>query len=226
MMSRRASGRRQVLQELWLDGNKLELRGGVSWGEVLEQVETEHLATGRIIRTIAFDGDELDDFRSEEVVQRPLDQLSSVEVTTVGLEEFSRELVAGAPSHLDQVSVVLAQAVSFYRQDLPVEGAKQLHAALIGFDMLMKLVASISVVWQEELADIADNVGSVALNEDGLESLREALEGLVRCQEDGATEDLARAIEELIPRLAPWSALMVELERRLCVDAASAGSAS
>lgn len=201
------------MQELWLDGNKLELGASGSWGEVLDQLETEHLTSGRMIRTIAFDGNELDDFRSEAVVERPLGELSRVEVVSVDLEEFSRELVAGAPRHLDQVSGVLALAVTFYRQDLPVEGAKQLHAALTGFDMLMKLVASISVVWQEELADID---GSAALTDDALESLRGTLEGLVNCQENGATEELARAIEELIPRLEPWSALMVELEKRLC----------
>ena len=118
------------MQDSWLDGSRLELQESGSWAELLEDLESKHLETGRMIRSITLDGEELSDFRSAELVDKRVEELPRVDVVSVKLEDYSRELIGGAPRHLDQVSQVLGQAVSYYRQNLPSEGAKQLTPML------------------------------------------------------------------------------------------------
>ena len=159
----------------------------------------------------------LEDFRDEEVQERLVSELARIDVASVGVQEFSRELVAGAPKHLDQVAQVISQTVALYRQELPTEGAKQLHAALTGFDMLIQLVAAISELWHEELQDIG---GSDAMTPQALEALGGVLESVISCQENAEHLELARVLdEELLPRMQPWSVLLQELSRKIGADA-------
>lgn len=201
------------MHELWLDGNKVDVSGPETWGDLLERLESEHLGEDRIIRTIAFDGQEQDDFRSEAVVTRTVDRLARVDVESVGLRDFSRELLVDAPRHIDQVAQVLVNTVRFYRQNLPTDGAAQLHAALSGFDMLLQLVGTSVGIWTTELESIE---GSPAISEAALVALKEAFAQLVAAQERNDVDEIARLVEtELIPRMEPWSALFAELNLRL-----------
>ena len=211
------------MQELWLDGSKLQLSPPPSWGELLEKLEEEHLAAGRTIWTIAFDGEEQEDFRSEDQSRRATDELSRVDVVSIHIEDLSRQLVSSAPGHFQQVSDVLGQAVTLYRQKLPQEGASQLHAALAGFDMLIKLVSSVGVIWHEELSSLD---GAEAIKEESLGSLRDSLESLVAVQESGDGDEIARVVEQdLIPRITPWASLFEQLDRAIqAADAPASGS--
>jgi hypothetical protein len=192
------------LQEVWLDGEKLTLPPKRAFGELLTLLETQHLEDGRIIRSIAFDGQELEDFRSEEATSRAIDAGERVEVATIDWKQYLRETVEGAPRHVEQIGRVLAESISLYRQNLPAEGAKRLHSALIGIDVIMKLIASLASIGACDVERLPGGGDTK-----GLEFLGEVLTRIVRCQESGDSDGLARTLEnDLVPQLATWGAFL------------------
>ncbi len=213
------------MQEIWLDGNKIDVPDIPESGSIealLDDVESKHLRTGRMIRSVRLDGEELRELGGDALEEIDLGAHSRVDVESVELEDYTRELIERAPRHLEQVSHALANAVSLYRQNLPSEGAQKLHTALVGFDMLIKLVASVSLVWSVEVEDL---VQSKALERDSMQSLRDTLENVVSCQEQDDTDGLARLLdEELLPRLAPWQEFFHDLSHRLRGDASRGAS--
>ncbi len=201
------------MQELWMDGNQLEMRGEQTWNELLERLEEECFSAGGIVLSVVMDGEEIEDFRSEQALARPIHELTRVDVVSADIEAFSRELIADAPSHVDRVARVLANTVSYYRQDLPKEAAKQLHVALDGYDMLLKLVSSAANIWGEKVDTLPD---AAAMSESSLASLQQAFAALVAAQEKGELSEIARLVdEELIPSLQPWGSLFTDLNARI-----------
>jgi hypothetical protein len=211
------------LLELTLDGNKLTMDDVGCWGDALECLEAEHIDEGRIIRTIAFDGHELEDFRSPALASQSVEELERVDVVSVDWKEYLDGMVTGAPKHLGQVGLVVADSIRFYRQNLPREGARRLQTALAGLDVLFQLVASARALGGlpldllESPSDSPESSGPCeSSSEPRIAALGRVLEEVVGCQQNRDDARLATVLElEFLPELAKWSALFETwIERR------------
>ena len=203
------------MQEIMLDGHRLELPESATWSAVVHDVETNHLSPGRMILSVAIDGEELADYR-ESVSDEAFGESQRVEIQSVDISDYARQLVVQAPKHLEQVSLVLARSAALYRQKLPTDAAKSLHEALAGLDMLIQLLAAISAVFQVELKKLDE---SHAFDESALAAMRQTLESVVASQERGDNDALPDLLEkQLIPQLAPWGAFVGTLESKLGVQ--------
>jgi len=205
--------------ELTFNGRKLEYEPSVSWGELLELLESEHLGEGQIIRNIVLDGEESQDFRSPEMARKPLEELGRIDVVSVDWKSHVRDMVLGAPHHVNQVGLVLADAVAFYGQNLPREGALRLRSALLGIDVLMKLVGTLSALGVVDPNRVETSDGATT---DLAARFVSVLEEVVRCQEQDQNEELQQVLQDrLLPELATWGVVFARAGETLGGGASS-----
>ena len=206
------------MQQLWLDGRQLETNGVISWGDLLESLESKHLAEGHIIKSVSFNGEDLAEFRGVGIEQTRVDTIERVDISSVDVTDYIRELVAESSSHLDGIVRVLSDASILYRRQHESDGAARLHAALKGLDTLMQIVQTVTNLAGWDLQTFELSSGSAG---EGIDQLATVLEGVVRHQEQGDTSRLAATIEdELIPGLALWGSIIQEIQTRLTPSAA------
>ena len=134
------------MPQVLLDGATVAPEADVrSWGDLLNEIETAHLSHGRAVRAVRFDERAVESFRSPAVLATPLTGVQSVTIESMEAAAEARELLQGAPAHLDRMTRVLTDAIRLYHQNLPQQAAERLQSVLVGFDLLFCLIRSVVV---------------------------------------------------------------------------------
>ncbi len=192
--------------ELLMDGQKRHLDGDYRvWGTFLEHLESQHLAWNRIIQNVYFDGHEFADFRSVTAFKTDLGDLEKIEIVSIDCAEYLRQMLAGAPAHIEQLSNVISDVADNFRQKLPQEANQKLHSVLMGIDVLVNLVRTAGALANWDYSQIKAGERTI---EEEVVILGEILQEIISSQEIQDNDALAVTLEQ---KLAPFMLALNEV---------------
>jgi hypothetical protein len=177
-----------------------------TWGDLLECLDTDAAAAGRILSSARFDGVEEPSFREPSAIARPLSGVARVDVRTAQPVAFLRECLLEAIPGLEETARRARHLADIYRgHDL-----KPGHEGLQGLASDLAAVAALSDMLSGplgiDLAQITVEGVSAARH---AEHMARTIDALVSAQEDHDWVTVADVLEyELEPAVRRWAALL------------------
>jgi hypothetical protein len=191
-----------------------------TWGDLLERLDGDAAAAGRILSSVRFDGVEEQSFREPSAVARQLRDLARVDVETAQPAAFLREcLLEAIPSLHETAQKTLDLATTYRGTDL-----KPGHEGLRALASDLGAIAVLSDMLSDPLG-----IDLTQLTVDGVSAaehtrhLEQTVDALVSAQEAHDWVTVADVLEyELEPSIRRWAALLTMVTCQLQVTANAA----
>src|SRR5215471_16259679 len=102
--------------EVQINGLETKLTAQPStWRELLRDIEASCLESNQVIASVQFDGNEVESFREEEVLQRRLGELGQIRIAAVELRELSLDALRDSQKHLESLAVAIVEIAEGFR---------------------------------------------------------------------------------------------------------------
>jgi hypothetical protein len=191
-----------------------------TWGDLLECLDADAAADGRILSAARFDGVEEPAFREPSAIARPLRHVARVDIETAQPAAFLRDCLLEAIPSLDDTAQKARDLAETYRgHDLRPghEGLRVLASDLGAIAILSDMLAGPLGIDLTQLA--VDGVSAA----EHTRQLEQTVDALVTAQEGQDWITVADVLEyELEPAIRRWAALLTMVTCQLQVPASAA----
>jgi len=197
--------------QIQINGMDAKLQAPPStWRELLIDVEASCLQPNQVISSVQFDGAEVEAFRDEDILMRPLGTVGEIRIAAVDMRELSLDALRDSHKHIESLAVAIVDAAELYRnldsaaanENLPriLEGIKLYMAILRGFELSLTTTPAITP----------------SIVERTIEQMKPVLEALITAQQDRDWQLLADILEyELISELSAFEPVVEQFKLQL-----------
>jgi hypothetical protein len=201
------------MPELEINGINLPINPAISeWRELLEELESSHLAPGKVIGAVHFDGTEVNEFRNQSVLTRPIRSIGKVRIEVVPLEEMVKTALIESETYLLNLQTALVDIAETFRQGRTDQANSRLTQAFEGIKMFVALLRGIELA----LADIPNKPPSTVERIFG--EMTPTLESLIGAQTQRDWILVADILEfELLANLTGFEQAQTEFRQLLRV---------
>ena len=135
-----------------LDGQPLaRFQETPTWGEVLALVDGTMGGDDRLVMAVRFDGVDQPEFRSPDLLARPLHDTHMVEVETATPAALARLAIAEAAGGLACLADAAATVAASFRKDNPETALEGLRRLVTSLDTALRLLAAVGLVLRVDL---------------------------------------------------------------------------
>jgi hypothetical protein len=181
-----------------------------TWRELLRDVEASCLESNQVISSVQFDGSEVESFREEGVLQRPLGSVGQIRIAAVEMRELSLGALRDSQKHLETLAVSIVDVAESYRNGNSSVSNEKLPQILEGIKLYLAILRGVELSINETPAQ------TPSLIERTIEQMRPALEALITAQRDHDWPLLADILEyELTSELSAFEPIAEEFKVRL-----------
>lgn len=184
-----------------IDQDAVDLPGDlITWGDVLEWLETDYFKAGQCITRVKFGSDEASRYRDERLCQQELNAIEPIDVESGDFDSVIQESLAEIETELDRVRETGDEIIRRFE-------AREQDAA---YTLLTEYLESIGVLFSVFAQDLGWVHGEGPDPRPRLiGALEEALAQLISAQEHGFWISVCDVLEyEVSPVLDGWKALV------------------
>jgi hypothetical protein len=175
-----------------------------TWGDLLDGLDRQLAAGGRVVTAVRFDGVELPSFRESAAAGTLLDAIARIDVEAEDAAALVRAAVDSAADSLPALVRGAGEAAAALRKGTP-DAADQLVALVAAMQSLVALTAA------ARLSLATDAATEVRVN-DACGAVASALEALIARHADGNAASLADAIDgQLAPAIGAWGDVLAPI---------------
>jgi hypothetical protein len=198
------------MSQLEINGVQTTINSGLStWRELLAELETTRLRPGQVIASVEFDGDEVLQFREEDVLLRPLRGIGQIRVAAVEMKQLALSAVEDTTRYLQSLELSIVDVAECFRNGLLDQANMKLQRVLEGMKLLVAILRGI-----ELSLDAAPNSTSGVAT--GIEQMKPAVEGVIEAQTTKDWALLADLLEyELTASVSSFEPIIAEFRTRL-----------
>jgi hypothetical protein len=179
-----------------------------TWGDLLDGLDRQLAAGGRVVTAVRFDGVELPSFRESAAAGTLLDAIARIDVEAEDAAALVRAAVDSAADSLPALVRGAGEAAAALRTGTP-DAADQLVALVAAMQSLVALTAAAAYAARLSLATDAATEGRV---NDACGAVASALEALIARHADGNAASLADAIDgQLAPAIGAWGDVLAPI---------------
>jgi len=197
--------------EIQINGLETKLNAQPStWRELLRDVEASCLESNQVISSVQFDGNEVESFREEEVLQRPLGTVGQIRIAAVEMRQLSLDALRDSQKHLESLAISIVDIAESYRNGNSNLSNEKLPRILEGIKLYMAILRGV------ELSITEDPGRTPSIVERTVEQMKPVLEALIAAQQDRDWPLLADILEyELTSELNAFEPIVNEFKVRL-----------
>jgi hypothetical protein len=199
------------MPELEINGISLPINPAISeWRELLEELESSHLEPGKVIGAVHFDGIEVNEFRNQSVLTRPIESIGKVRIEVIPLKEMVKTALIESETYLLNLQTALVDIAETFRQGRTDQANSRLTQAFEGIKMFVALLRGIELA----LANTPNKLPSTV--EQIFEEMTPTLESLIEAQTQRDWILVADILEfELLANLTGLERAQVEFRQLL-----------
>jgi len=198
------------VSQIEINGVQTTINSGLStWRELLTELESTRLTRGQVIASVEFDGDEVLQFREEDVLIRPLHGIGQIRIAAVGMKQLALSAVEDATRYLQSLELSIVDVAECFRNQLVDQANIKLRQVLEGMKLFVAILRGI-----ELSLDTAPNSTSVV--EAGIEQMKPTIESVIEAQTANDWALLADLLEyELTASLSSFEPTVAEFKSKL-----------
>jgi hypothetical protein len=147
-----------------------------TWGQLLEELETQRISKGKAIASVHFDGNEVSQFRHGEVLEQLLNSIGQIKVTAKSMDEMLKEAVFDANNFLLSLQTAMVDAAETFRNQMIDHANQKLTDIFQGLKMFVSLIKGM------ELSLLSQNGSGTNQVDNLVAEMGPVLEGLIESQ--------------------------------------------
>jgi hypothetical protein len=148
-----------------------------TWRELIEDLENNRIGKGKAISSVHIDGTEVQGFREESALTRPLNTIDEIKIELVDMSQLVADAVKDCDSFLLSLQTAMVDAADTFRQQQLDQANQKLTEIYQSIKMLVSLLKGLEISFQNQGGSVLQPSVDQLVNEMG-----PTLEGLIDAQ--------------------------------------------
>jgi hypothetical protein len=182
----------------------------ITWQDLLQDLESKQLSREQVIASVRFDGDEVSQFRGDDVLGRPLRAIQQIRVEAVAMKEMLANAVEEAGGYLFNLETSMVDVAETFRTGSSGQANVKLQQVFNGVKILVTLLRGVELALSTTPQNGASKV------EQQMEQMGTTLKDLISAQTAQDWMLVADMLEyELVGHLSTFENVIGEFKQQL-----------
>ncbi len=116
-----------------------------TWNDLLNDLETHRISKGNAIASVFFDGEEINEYRHGEILERSLDSIITIQITTSSLQDMVKQAIADAGNYQSTLQNAMMETAELFRIQNLQDANLRLSEIFQGIKMFIALMKGLEL---------------------------------------------------------------------------------